>query len=131
MWATPSRCLVSESRLGTSGVWWLCGKRSPGIVGRVEQERRDDEKLVDEAVEDMQSDVEEMQERSEELGDRVEETRSDWDSKQQDNAVAGAQPAIDEAERPPDEEPADGDNGQSGQQEEETSGEEQSEEQAE
>jgi hypothetical protein len=71
-------------------------------VERVEEERRDDEKLVDEAVEDMGSDVEEMQERSEELGDRVEETRSDWRSKQKDNAVPGAQPpSDDEAEHPP------------------------------
>lgn len=102
--------------------------RSPSIVGRMEQERRDDEKLVDEAVEGIESDVEEMQERSEELGDRVEETRSDWDSKQQDDAVPGAQPPpVDEGERPAGEEPADGDNGQSGQQQEETSGEEQSE----
>ena len=89
---------------------------------------RDDEKRVDEAVEDMQSDVEEMEERSEELGDRIEETRSDWDSKQQDRAGPDAQPPpVDEAERPPGEEPAYGDNGQSGQQQEETSGEEQSE----
>ena len=61
----------------------------------MEQERRDDEK-TDEAVEDMRSDVEEMQERSDELGDRVEETRSDWDSKQQDGAVPGAQPPPDD-----------------------------------
>jgi hypothetical protein len=72
------------------------------IVGRVEQEGQDDEKLVDQAVEEMGSDVEEMQERSEELGDRVDETRSDWRSKQKDNAVPGAQPPPDdEAEHPP------------------------------
>jgi hypothetical protein len=71
-------------------------------VERVEEERRDDEKLVDEAVEDMGSDVEEMQERSEELGDRVEETRSDWRSRQKENAVPGAQPPPDdEVEHPP------------------------------
>jgi hypothetical protein len=117
---------------GTSGVAVAGGKRLPCTVGRMEQERRDDEKLVDQAVEDMGSDVEEMQERSEELGERVEETRSDWGSKQQDDAVPGAQaPPVDEAERPPGEEPADGGNGESGQQQEQTSGEEQSEEQSE
>jgi hypothetical protein len=117
---------------GTSGVVVAGGKRSPCTVGRMEQERRDDEKLVDQAVKDMGSDVDEMQERSEELGERVEETRSDWGSKQQDDAVPGAQPPpVDEAERPPGEEPADGGNGDSGQQQEQTSGEEQSEEQSE
>jgi hypothetical protein len=68
----------------------------------MQEERGEDEKLVDEAADDMRSDVEEMQERSEELGDRVEKTRSDWRSKQQDDAVPGAQPPRDdEAEDPP------------------------------
>jgi len=69
--------------------------------GRMEHDRHEDEKL-DEAVEDMQSDADEMQERSEKLGDRIDETRSDWRSKQQDDAVPGAQPPLDdEAEHPP------------------------------
>jgi hypothetical protein len=67
----------------------------------MEQDRRD-EKLVDEAVEDMRSDVEEMQERSDDVGDRAEETKTDWRSKQQDDAVPGAEaPPDDEAEHPP------------------------------
>lgn len=67
----------------------------------MEQDRRDDEKL-DEAIEDMQSDADEMQERSEKLGDRIDETTSDWRSKQQDDAVPGAQlPQDDAAEHPP------------------------------
>jgi hypothetical protein len=71
------------------------------MVARMEHDRRDEEKL-DEAVEDMRSDAEEMQERSEELGDRIEHTRSDWHRKQQDDAVPGAQPPLDdEAEHPP------------------------------
>jgi hypothetical protein len=42
-----------------------------------------------------------MQERSEELGDRIDHTRSDWHRKQQDDAVPGAQPPLDdEAEDP-------------------------------
>ena len=50
----------------------------------------------------MQSDADEMQERSEKLGDRIDETRSDWRSKQQDDAVPGAQPPLDDqAEHPP------------------------------
>jgi hypothetical protein len=53
----------------------------------MEHEGRDDEELVDEAVEDMRSDVEEMQERSEKLSDHIAETEGDG------------------------EEPADGDNG--------------------
>jgi hypothetical protein len=67
----------------------------------MEQEGRDDKKLVDEAAEDMRSDAEEMQERTEELGDLVEKTRGDWRSQQQDEAVPGAQPPPDdEAEHP-------------------------------
>ena len=70
--------------------------------GAMEHERRDDGKLVDQAVEDMRSDVEEMQERSEELGDRVEKTKSDWRTKRKDDAVPGAQPLPDdEPEHPP------------------------------
>ena len=94
----------------------------------MEHGRRDDEKPVDEMVEDMQSDVEEMQERSEELGEHIAETRSDLPSKQDDDAVPDVQPTPDDAaERPPGEEPADGSDGDSGQQLEHTSGEEQSE----
>ena len=67
----------------------------------MEHDPQDDGKL-DEAVEDMQSDVDEMRERSEKLGDRIDETRSDWRSKQQDDAVPGAQPRQDDAaEHPP------------------------------
>jgi hypothetical protein len=77
------------------------GKRLRCIVACVERDRPEDDRL-DEAIEDMQSDAEEMQERSEELGDRIEETRSDWHAKQQDPAVPGAQPPLDdEAEHPP------------------------------
>jgi DNA-binding ferritin-like protein len=67
----------------------------------MEQDRRHDEKL-DEAIEDMQSDADEMQERSEKLGDHIDETTSAWRSKQQDDAVPGAQPPLDDAaEHPP------------------------------
>ena len=71
----------------------------------MEQGQRDDEKL-DEAVEDMQSDVDEMQARSEKLGERIDETRSDWHSKQQDDAVAGAQPPADDVAQDPPEDRA-------------------------
>jgi hypothetical protein len=97
----------------------------------MEQERSADEQL-DEAVEDMQSDAEGMQERSEKLGDAIEDAESDWHAKQQDDAVPGAQPPPDEkAEHPPGQEPADGGNGDSGQQLEYTSGEEKADEQPE
>jgi hypothetical protein len=67
----------------------------------MEHDPRGSEKL-DEAIEDMRSDVGEMQERSKELGKHIEETRSDWHSKQQDAGVPGAQPPVDEeAEHPP------------------------------
>ena len=67
----------------------------------MEHDRLDDEKL-EKAVEEMRSDAEEMQERSEELGESIEKARSDWHSKQQDEAVPGAQPPLDnEAEHRP------------------------------
>jgi hypothetical protein len=88
-----------------------------------------DEKL-DDAVEDMQSDAEKMKDSLDKLDDRIADTTSDRDSKQHDDAVPGEQPGPDdEAERPAGEEPAYGGNGDSGQQLEHTSGNEQSEEQ--
>ena len=126
--ASRSKHDTAGRDIGCGGSW---GQALAGYCGRMEQERRDDEK-PDQAVEDMRSDVEEMEERSEELGDRIEETRRDWDSKQEDDAVPGAQPPpVDEAEGPPGDEPAGGGDGESGQQQEEGSGEEQSEEQSE
>lgn len=90
----------------------------------MEHEARAHEKL-DEAVEDMQSDAAEMQERSDKLDDLIEDTKKDWHSKQQDDAVPGAQPAPDaEVERPAGGESADGGNGDSGQQLEHTPGDE-------
>ena len=59
----------------------------------------EDEKL-DEAVEKMGADINEMQARSTELGNHIEKTRSDWQSKQQDNAVPGAQPPEDASNQP-------------------------------
>jgi tetrahydromethanopterin S-methyltransferase subunit G len=74
------------------------------IVAGMAQDPSEDEK-VDEAVEDTPSDVEEMQDRSDELGERIEKVASDWHSKQQDDAVPGAQPSQDEEEAHPPSEP--------------------------
>jgi hypothetical protein len=95
--------LCDERR--AQGVMVMCQASSksegwPCMVARMEQDQPDDEKL-DEAVQDRQSDVEEMQQRSKELGDRIEEARSDWHSKQRDDAVPGAQPPPEDEVEPP------------------------------
>ncbi|MEA2330366.1 MAG: hypothetical protein QOH58_504 [Thermoleophilaceae bacterium] len=48
--------------------------------------------------EDETRDVDEMEERSEQVGERIEEARDDWDAKQHDPAVPGAQPEPGEEE---------------------------------
>ncbi len=56
----------------------------------MEREPTGDEKL-DGTVEKMRAEVNEMEVRVEELGSRIEKTRSDWQAKQQDAGVPGAQ----------------------------------------
>jgi hypothetical protein len=41
-------------------------------------------------------DLEQMEEQSERLGEHIEETRDDWEQKEQDSSVPGAQPEGDE-----------------------------------
>jgi hypothetical protein len=53
----------------------------------MEHERRADE---------MEHDAERMEHDSQKVGDRIEEARSDWESKEQDDTVPGAQPASGE-----------------------------------
>ena len=52
---------------------------------------------VESAAGEMESDLEQMESRSEEVGEHIHEARSDWERKQQDAAVPGADPG-DEAE---------------------------------
>ena len=62
---------------------------APGYFASVE---RDDEQQIEEAEQDMASDVEAMEARAAELGDEVDEVRSDWRRKQEDPGVPGAEP---------------------------------------
>jgi hypothetical protein len=54
----------------------------------------------DEQAERMEEDAERMEEHSGRLGDKIDEVESDWDRKEQDPAVPGAQPDPGEDEEP-------------------------------
>jgi hypothetical protein len=43
----------------------------------------------------LERDADQMEEQSERVGDRIEDARRDWESKEQDQAVPGAQPEPD------------------------------------
>lgn len=46
----------------------------------------------------MERDAAEMEEHSDQVGERIEETRQEWEAKEQDPSIAGAQPDPDEEE---------------------------------
>ena len=46
----------------------------------------------EEQARDMERDADRMEEHSDELGERIEKTRRDWEAKEQDPTVPGAQP---------------------------------------
>jgi hypothetical protein len=46
----------------------------------------------------MEEDADRMEEHSEQLGERIDEIEADWEQKEQDPAVPGAQPDPDEDE---------------------------------
>ena len=46
----------------------------------------------------MERDADEMEEHSEDVGERIEETRREWEAKEQDPSIPGAQPDPGEEE---------------------------------
>jgi hypothetical protein len=46
----------------------------------------------EEQAREMERDADRMEEHSDKLGERIEETRRDWEAKEQDPTVPGAQP---------------------------------------
>jgi hypothetical protein len=58
----------------------------------------------DEQAEELEREAEDMEQRSERMGDEIDETRRDWEAKEQDPGVPGAQPDEDEDEEQPGEE---------------------------
>jgi hypothetical protein len=46
----------------------------------------------EEQARDMERDADRMEEHSDKLGERIEETRRDWEAKEHDPSVPGAQP---------------------------------------
>jgi len=51
---------------------------------------------VEEAVKEMDSDLSEMADEADELGEGIDKTRGDWESRQQDSGVPGAEPSDDD-----------------------------------
>jgi hypothetical protein len=54
----------------------------------------------EEQAERMEHDAERMEHESERVGDHIEEARRDWEAKEQDESVPGAQPDPDEEQEP-------------------------------
>jgi hypothetical protein len=52
----------------------------------------------DERAREMERDADEMEEHSEDVGERIEETRREWEAKEQDPSIPGAQPDPGEEE---------------------------------
>ena len=59
----------------------------------------------DEQAEEMEHDAERMEHESERVGDHIDEARREWEAKEQDPSVPGAQP--EESDQLPEEAPAD------------------------
>jgi hypothetical protein len=55
----------------------------------MDTEERDDG--VETAAGEMESSLEDMEARSDEVGEHIDETRSEWEAKQQDSGVPGAE----------------------------------------
>jgi hypothetical protein len=54
----------------------------------------------EEQAERMERDLERMEHESERVGDHIDEGRDDWEAKEKDASVPGAQPDADEEEEP-------------------------------
>jgi hypothetical protein len=54
----------------------------------------------EEQARDLERDAEKMEQHSDKLGERIEETRREWEAKEQDPSIPGAQPDPDEEEEP-------------------------------
>ncbi len=49
----------------------------------------------EEKARELERDADEMEEHSDKVGERIEETRRDWEAKEQDPSIPGAQPDPD------------------------------------
>ena len=54
----------------------------------------------EEQAEQMEDEAERMEQHSEQLGDRIDDVKEDWERKEHDPSVPGAQPDPDEEEEP-------------------------------
>jgi hypothetical protein len=52
----------------------------------------------EEQAREMERDVDKLEEHSDEVGERIEETRREWEAKEQDPSIPGAQPEAVEPE---------------------------------
>jgi hypothetical protein len=54
----------------------------------------------EEQAERMEEDAEKLEQHSDQLGERIDDVREDWERKEHDASVPGAQPDPDEEEEP-------------------------------
>jgi hypothetical protein len=57
----------------------------------------------EEKAEEMERDAEKLEHESERVGGHIEETRSDWEAKEKDSSVPGAQSELDDEGQEPEE----------------------------
>jgi phage shock protein A len=54
----------------------------------------------EEQARELEREVDKLEEHSDEVGEQIEETRREWEAKEQDPSIPGAQPDPDEEEEP-------------------------------
>lgn len=54
----------------------------------------------EEQARDLERDADKMEDHSDKVGERIEQTRREWEAKEQDPSIPGAQPDPDEEEEP-------------------------------
>jgi hypothetical protein len=59
----------------------------------------------EEEARELERDAEKLQEHSDDVGEQIEETRREWEAKEQDPSIPGAQPDPEESDQLPEEGP--------------------------
>jgi hypothetical protein len=73
--------------------------RGSGYPPGMERHDELDDK-VQAAAEEMEAEIEELERHSDEVGGDIEDARSDWERKQDDPSVPGAEPEDEDEEQP-------------------------------
>jgi hypothetical protein len=81
----------------------VCRPAGRGYPNVWRAHNEEDEVEHDEHADRLERDAEKLEHESDRVGGHIEETRSDWEAKEKDSSVPGAQPEIEDEEPEPDE----------------------------